>query len=116
MAAVIDAGEIAATNGSRALGQDVLYPPGSALVWPLIRPVRLLTIGLLSPRVREIYGFTWTAADQRALARWVKAIRLMRRITPGMLREWPAARRADRGAQNRRPASTRSVSDVPGGL
>jgi uncharacterized protein (DUF2236 family) len=59
----------------------------------VFRPLQLITIGLLPPRVRQDYGFTWTARDARALARWTLALRLLHRALPRLIREWPAARR-----------------------
>ena len=92
IAEVIDAGHIAPSEGTRQLGRDVLFPQGSWVLWPLFRPVRLITIGLLSPRLREIYGFSWHAADARALSRWVGLLRRARRLLPSVLREWRVAR------------------------
>lgn len=103
---VMAEGRIAATPRTAALGRDVLFPRGSNLLWPAFRPVRLITIGLLSPDLRELYEFRWTAADARALDRWAGAIRLGRRILPAVAREWPSARRGDG-----RSAAPRSEAD-----
>jgi uncharacterized protein (DUF2236 family) len=86
-------GPIEATATSRALARAVLYPPMSGVLWPMFRPVRLLTIGLLPPALREGYGFRWTAREARALGRWAGVIRRARAMAPAWLREWPAARR-----------------------
>jgi uncharacterized protein (DUF2236 family) len=94
IAGVVNRQHIGEMHATRALGRHVLYPSGSALIWPAIRPVRLLTIGLLPPIFREIYGFSWTPHDARALDRWTRAIRAVRRRTPAFAREWPAARRS----------------------
>jgi uncharacterized protein (DUF2236 family) len=96
VAEVVSRQHVGEMRATRALGRHVLYPPGSALIWPAIRPVRLLTIGLLPQIFRDIYGFSWTARDERALCRWVRAIRAVRKRTPGFAREWPAARRSRR--------------------
>ena len=93
IAEVIGRRHVGEMRGTRALGRHVLYPPGSILIWPAIRPVRLLTIGLLPPVFREIYGFSWTARDARALERWTRVIRAFRGLLPRFAREWPAARR-----------------------
>ena len=93
IATTIDSGQIAATGSTRALGRAVLYPRRSALLWPAFRPIRLMTIGLLAPPIRELYGFTWTAKDARALSRWMRAIRILRACLPAAAREWPSARR-----------------------
>lgn len=88
IAEVIETGAIAATGGTRALGRDVLFPPGSALLWPAFRPVRLLTIGHLPPTLRAVYGFDWTESDERALERWTRTIGRVRAALPRPLREW----------------------------
>jgi len=87
-------GSLIVTDTSRALARAVLYPPHWRVVWPAFRPVQLLTIGSLPPSIREAYGFTWQARDERALARWTSMLRVMRRIVPSFAREWPMARRS----------------------
>jgi uncharacterized protein (DUF2236 family) len=94
---VLDSGRIAVSEGSRALGRAVLFPPRWWLLWPAFRPVQLITIGLLPAAVREAYGFEWTRRDARALARWTTALKLMRRLMPGFVREWPSSRKRGGG-------------------
>jgi uncharacterized protein (DUF2236 family) len=95
--AIVARQHVARTSRTRALGRDVLFPRGSAPLWPALRPVRLITIGLLSPTFRDIYGFSWTARDTGALRRWATAIRTVRRGLPAFCREWPSARRTRAG-------------------
>lgn len=87
---------------SRRLAHAMLFPPGWRLMWPVFRVLQLVTIGLLPPAIREGYGFTWTARDARALTRWATALRLLRRMTPRLLWEWPAARRRSDTTSERR--------------
>jgi uncharacterized protein (DUF2236 family) len=89
---LIGGGFLAVTPRSRAIGRAILFPPGWRLLWPLFRPLQLITIGLLPPAIREAYGFAWTPRDARALARWTAFLRLLRRVTPAVVRQWPAAR------------------------
>lgn len=93
MRQMIADGQIVVTDTSRALARAVLFPPNWRLLWPFFRPIQLITIGLLPPGIREQYGFAWRERDARALDRWVRAIRVLRRVTPRPLREWPASRR-----------------------
>jgi uncharacterized protein (DUF2236 family) len=85
--------QVAVNDTARTLAQAILFPPHWRWLWPIFRPVQLITIGLLPPSIREGYGFTWTTRDERALARWVRALRRLRRGLPRLAREWPAARR-----------------------
>jgi uncharacterized protein (DUF2236 family) len=98
MRAALDAGTLHVTPASRALARAVLYPPRWYVAWPAFRPTQLLTIGSLPPAVREAYGFAWSAADARALARWTRLLRAVRRLAPPLAREWPMSRRRDRPA------------------
>jgi uncharacterized protein (DUF2236 family) len=103
---VVDSGAIAVTGTSRALARAVLFPPGWWLLWPMFRPVQLITIGLLPAGIREAYGFAWTPGHARALARWAKGLRALRRVLPAVAREWPSARRRGRCGEP-------SISPVP---
>jgi uncharacterized protein (DUF2236 family) len=98
MRAVLDAGTLRVTPASRALARAVLYPPRWYVAWPAFRPTQLLTIGSLPPAVRQAYGFSWSARDARALARWTTLLRTIRRVVPPLAREWPMSRRRDRQA------------------
>ena len=93
LAEMLDSGAIAVNPTSRRLARAILFPPGWRLLWPAFRFLQLLTIGLLPPAMRERYGFSWTPRDAQALARWTAAVRLVRRVCPAPLREWPAARK-----------------------
>ena len=90
---MLESGRVAITPGSRALARAVLFPPRWRLLWPVFRPVQLMTIGLLPPAVRHAYGFEWSQHDARALARWTTALKLLRRLMPASLREWPSPRK-----------------------
>ncbi len=90
---VLGSGRIAITDGSRALARAILFPPRWRLLWPAFRPVQLITIGLLPAGLREAYGFRWTARDARSLARWTAFLKLVLRLMPASVRQWPSARR-----------------------
>lgn len=92
--------EIRVTATARRLAESVLSPPWRHAAWPLLRPVRLLTIGSLPPAIRQAYGFSWRASDERALTRWTTMLRASRRCLPAAAREWPMARRALRGGRD----------------
>lgn len=77
------------TDTSRALARAVLYPPNWEVLWPVFRPMQLLTIGTLPPSIRRAYGFEWRAREVRAFARWTATIRTSLRLLPAPAREWP---------------------------
>jgi uncharacterized protein (DUF2236 family) len=85
-------GRIAVTARTRALARAALFPPRWQLVWPVLRPVQLMTIGWLPSAVRDAYGFSWGHREERALARWTSALRGLLRLTPAVLRTWPSSR------------------------
>jgi uncharacterized protein (DUF2236 family) len=85
-------GSIAVSAQARELASAVLAPPLALFVAPAARINRLVTIGLLPERIRMEYGFRWTAADERALARATALVRSLRRITPSALALWPEAK------------------------
>ena len=106
---ILASGRILVTDGSRALARAILFPPRWWLLWPVFRPVQLITIGLLPPPVRAAYGFRWTRRDARALARWASALRLLRRVVPRVLREWPSSRKQPARQPRAAPAAGRDT-------
>src|SRR5215470_4310300 len=75
MERMVASGEIVVTDIARRLGREVLAPRA---VWPvrsLVALGRLPAIGLLPPAIRDGYGFTWTAGQERRLALLSAAVR-----------------------------------------
>lgn len=93
---------IVVTDTSRAMARAVLFPPNWQLLWPMFRPVQLITIGQLPAHIREQYGFPWDDRYARAFSRWVRAIRHSHRFAPRVVREWPIARQKSAHARSRR--------------
>ena len=108
---MLDSGRITVSRRSRAIAGAILFPPGWRLLWPVYRPLQLLTIGLLPPALRDGYGFAWTDRDARALARWTRAYGMLRRLLPAVAREWPAARRGP-NLQAARPSALTTHPDL----
>jgi uncharacterized protein (DUF2236 family) len=98
MEAMLSSGAIAVTDNARALARDVLYPPAPRLAAPALSLVRLQTVGLLPPRIREDYGLPWSPRRERLLGASTGLARAVLRVTPPIVRHWPAARRARRRA------------------
>jgi uncharacterized protein (DUF2236 family) len=85
-------GEIVVSDLARMLARDILYPPFQPAYWPLARLIRLTTAGTLDPRLREGYGLTWSARDERTLARWAGVVRSVRAAAPTFAARWRVAR------------------------
>ena len=85
-------GVIAVSAQARSLARAVLAPPMAALVWPAAYMNRLVTIGLLPPAVREQYGFSWGAAQERRMEGAFRIVRAARRVLPDALALWPESR------------------------
>ena len=85
-------GQIVVGRDARDLAEAVLAPPFSWAIAPAAHVNRLFTIGLLPPFLRDQYGFSWTAADERALNRWTHLLRRARPWLPNRLALWSQAR------------------------
>lgn len=96
---LLASGEIVVTDTARALARDLLAPPSPPVLWPLLWFMRLVTIGLLPPVVRQGYGFTWDRRHEVLLQRAATGARFLLPWLPSLIRYWPAARRAWRRAQ-----------------
>lgn len=86
-------GRIAVSRDGRALAWDVLHPYFPRLLGPLYWPVKLVSIGLLPPEIRRMYGYPWSPSQERALRLMAALSRLIVPRLPGVLRYWPIARR-----------------------
>ena len=84
---------LAVGAGARRLAGALLAPPGRRWVAPALWLGRLTTVGLLPASIRDAYGFPWRAKDDRRLRVAAATLRAARRVTPPVLRQWPAARR-----------------------
>lgn len=97
--AMLASGEIAVTDAARTLARAVIYPRVPRVAEPLLAFMRLTTIGLLPPPVRAGYGFSWTSRRETRLRLLAGFVRAALRLTPSVLRHWPAARAASRTAR-----------------
>lgn len=85
-------GDIAVGRTARRVAHEVLHPRLAWLAWPWAGLNRLATVGLLPPRLRDAYGFRWTDADRRTLARWSRAARALLPWAPDAVRRFRPAR------------------------
>jgi uncharacterized protein (DUF2236 family) len=86
------------TETTRDVTDSVLNPelplPARLAARPAVEAVRLLTVGTLPASLRENLGLEWGPLRERLLAASQGTIRRILRLTPGPLRQFPAARRA----------------------
>ena len=89
---MLDSGRLVVTDASRTLARAILFPRRWQFAWPVFRFMQLVTIGSLPPSIRDAYGFEWRPRDARALARWTMSIRMLLKVLPPFVREWPVSR------------------------
>jgi uncharacterized protein (DUF2236 family) len=74
------------TPEARDVAGVVLSPPAPLAFQPAIRALRPVTIGLLPPQIRELYGFRWSRAHALALYAQARSVRTLLPATPRQLR------------------------------
>jgi uncharacterized protein (DUF2236 family) len=84
------------TGTARDLARPILFPPMSAPAWPALAMLRLATVGLLPPVLRDQFGLPWSPRRARALQASAALVRGVLPVVPSALRHWPAARAAAR--------------------
>jgi uncharacterized protein (DUF2236 family) len=73
----------------------VMRPPVPLALRPLVEAANFVTVGLLPPRVRRMYGFSWDPVRGLAVAGGAEYVkRLVVPLLPGRLRYSPSARAA----------------------
>jgi uncharacterized protein (DUF2236 family) len=92
LAMMYESGAIAVGPQAMELARAVLAPPFARLVAPAAYLNRIVSVGLLPAHIREQYGFSWTARDERALGRSLRLLRTVRRVIPDRLALWAEAR------------------------
>jgi len=94
--------EITVTDTARTLARSIVYPEVPRLAEPAVGLMRLTTIGVLPPMIRDGYGFAWDSRNEAMLRRSAELVRRLRPLTPPIIRYWPAARLAYRVASRSR--------------
>jgi uncharacterized protein (DUF2236 family) len=80
--------ELRVGDRARGIAHDLLHPRAASLR-PVAPAVRLLTGGLLAPRLRSDYGLAWSPRRQRAFDGLVHAIAVGYPRLPTRLRQLP---------------------------
>lgn len=96
MCTMLNSDALAVTPAAKELAALVLHPPAPPVVWPFFEATANITIGLLPPRLRAMYGYRWGRGQQLLFDAWVHSTRRALPHLPPWLREFPAARAAER--------------------
>jgi len=91
---MLDHGPIRVEDTARRLAAEVVAPRFPFALRPAFAILRWATAGLLPPRIRDAYGFVWSARRQQCLGATAAAVRVMIPRLPAALRYWPSARAA----------------------
>ncbi len=70
------------TRRARRAGMTLLDVELPTLLQPFNQAARLVVVGTVQPRVRELYGLPWTRRDQLAFDAVTRASRTLRPVTP----------------------------------
>lgn len=87
------AADLEVGEDAREIAGSVLRPPLPAPLRPLAAPLNLLTVGLLPPAVRDLYGLRWDARREALLDAAGLAVRATVPLLPHVARDFPHARR-----------------------
>jgi uncharacterized protein (DUF2236 family) len=75
---------------TRAVAHELLHSRSAPLWYRAALPLaRLMTAGLLPPRVRELFDLPWSTKRERRFALVLAGIRLVYPRLPRALRQWP---------------------------
>ena len=97
--------QLAVTDVVRDVLDSIQNPevPGGAmtlrLAWPLLEPVRMATAGMLPDRLRRDLGLGERPLESRVLGAQARLLRAALPLVPGLMREFPRAREAERRAR-----------------
>lgn len=96
---------LALTPPAADVARTILNMPAPLALRPLLRPAlfvnKQLTIGLLPPTLRDLYGFRWSREQQALFDLWAAGMRLMVPRLPALVRQPPWARAAWRRMRRR---------------
>ncbi len=116
----LTSGEILVTDAARTLARMIVYPEVSRVAEPALGLMRLITLGVLPPRIRDAYGFAWGSRNEAMLRLSAGLVRRLLPLTPSIVRYWPAARAVFRAANRSgyppRVFHGRCVSDAFAGV
>ena len=95
----LESDRIAVTAGLRDVVDATLRPDLPFIARPLVDALNLTTVGLLPGRLREELGLPWSPTRERLEEASRATLRRIIAALPTLLREFPAARSAERRAR-----------------
>lgn len=87
---------LAITPAARAVARQVMHMPVPIVLRPVLMATEQFTIGVLPPRLRALYGYTWDEHRQALLTLTAAGARHLLPLLPPLVREMPQARAARR--------------------
>jgi len=81
-------GRLAVGPQARWVARQLLYPPLADPTRPAAWLMRLVTLGMLPPPIRDAYGFPWSPGRDRSLRIVSGTIRRLVRLLPPPARYW----------------------------
>lgn len=82
--------ELSVDDSVQAVAAELLAATNAPLWVRALMPLaRFLTVGLLPPSVRELYGFRWSRRNEVLLGVFFKSAAILVRITPARIRQAP---------------------------
>ena len=105
MRAMLAGDALAVTPEARAVARVVMRMPAPAVLRPLLAATEQVTVGLLPPCLRELYGFTWDGRRQALLEAWAVGTRRVLPLLPPAVRRMPRARAAWRRVTSKSEAA-----------
>ncbi len=95
----LDDGSLWISPDQRDQAVAIVFEPGfDGWLRPLLAPVseivKLTSVGLLPPQIRDLFGFSWDPAREALLASTLLQLRAAVRLWPDPIRLHPAARTA----------------------
>jgi uncharacterized protein (DUF2236 family) len=108
---LIATGEVVVTPQGRDAGRVILRPPVWWLPAFVLAPLEWVAVWLLPPAIREGFGYRWGPRREWLMRRFAALVRVVVPRLPGVVRDLPVARAADRRVGRRR-ARVRSLQSL----
>jgi len=96
MRGMVEGDQLAISPQARDVARLLMHMPAPVIVRPFLAAIGQVTIALLPPRLRAMYGFTWDHRRQALFDLWAAGTRHTLPLLPSVIRQLPWARSARR--------------------